>query len=249
MLLSQLLKDPIQLILTLPCILIALTFHEWAHGYAADKCGDHTARMMGRLSLNPMHHLDPIGAIMMLLVGFGWAKPVPVNVRNLRKPRRDFAIVAVAGPLMNFVIAFFGLMFATLFWYLGGYDLFMYTNGLYSEIANPFVTKLIFYGFRFFVLLSTLNVGLAVFNLIPLPPLDGSRVVSWLLPVKLAIKYDRIQYYTQYIVLAIVVLTWLPAPLSNISDMIFFPVDWLRNTVLDGFLNFWNWIFSLIWPQ
>ena len=108
MLLYQLLKDPIQLILVLPCILVSLTFHEWAHGYAAYKCGDMTAKMYGRLSLNPLAHLDPVGSVCMLLFGFGWAKPVPVNTRNFRHPKRDFAIVAAAGPLMNLLLAFGG---------------------------------------------------------------------------------------------------------------------------------------------
>ena len=99
----------VQLLLYIPIILISLTVHEYSHGYAAYKCGDMTARNFGRLTLNPLKHLDPIGTAMMLLFGFGYAKPVPINPRNFGKPRRDICIVAAAGPVSNLVLAFLGL--------------------------------------------------------------------------------------------------------------------------------------------
>ena len=235
MLLYRLLQDPIQLILILPTILIALTLHEWAHGYAAYKCGDMTARNMGRLSLNPLHHLDPVGALMMLLVGFGWAKPVPVNPRNFKNPKRDFAIVGAAGPAMNFLLAFGGSLV---------YTAVMRFGREYMSL-DSFGGKLIYYCFVFFYYFSYLNIGLAVFNLIPLPPLDGSRIVSGLLPAKAAMYYNRVERYARYIFLAIILLTWLPAPFSTISDYIFYPVDWLRTTVFNGFESLWAFVFGL----
>ena len=243
MLLYQLLKDPIQLILVLPCILVSLTFHEWAHGYAAYKCGDMTAKMYGRLSLNPLAHLDPVGSVCMLLFGFGWAKPVPVNTRNFRHPKRDFAIVAAAGPLMNLLLAFGGAGVATLIQYAGYTSIVEYMN----QTDMTFINGMVYYAWMLFSLFCLLNIGLAVFNLIPVPPLDGSRIVSWLLPPKASAKYNRIELYTRYILLALVVLTWLPAPFSNIVDWVFFPVDWLRGVLVNAFTDFWDLIFGLIW--
>ncbi len=243
MLIYQLLQDPILLILTLPCILIALTFHEWAHGYAAYKCGDNTAKSMGRLSLNPLDHLDIMGTISMLIFGFGWAKPVPVIPRNFKKPRRDFAIVAIAGPLMNLVIAFFSSMIAYLILFAGGGELQYY----FITNEGESIYKFLYFACQFFYLMSYLNIGLAVFNLIPVPPLDGSRVVSWLLPPRLSAKYNRIELYTRYIILGIVILTWLPAPLSQITDLIFFPIDWLRTTIHEGFADLWTKVFTALW--
>ena len=242
-LLYQLLKDPIQLILVLPCILVSLTFHEWAHGYAAYKCGDMTAKMYGRLSLNPLAHLDPVGSVCMLLFGFGWAKPVPVNTRNFRHPKRDFAIVAIAGPLMNLLLAFGGAGVSTLVWYAGQSLIINYQ----MQLDTGFISGIVYYTYLLFSLFCLLNIGLAVFNLIPVPPLDGSRIVSWLLPPKASAKYNRIELYTRYILLALVVLTWLPAPLSNIVDWVFFPVDWLRGVLVNAFTGFWDLIFGLIW--
>lgn len=237
MLLRQLFDDPVQFILAVPCILIALTFHEWSHGFAAYKCGDNTARNMGRLSLNILHHLDPVGTLMMLIAGFGWAKPVPVNPRNFRHPRRDFAIVAAAGPLMNFILAFAGAFFAILISVIGYDPIYMYLLG-----EGTFFGAFLFYAEQFFDLFAFMNIGLGVFNLIPLPPLDGSRIVSWLLPPKASMYYNRIEMYAQYIFLGIIILTWLPEPLSNVADWIFFPVDWLRGKIYIGFLSFWNMI-------
>ncbi len=242
MFLYELLKDPIQLLLILPCILIALSFHEWAHGYAAYKCGDHTAKNMGRLSLNPLHHLDPIGALMMLVVGFGYAKPVPVVTRNFKNPKRDFAIVAAAGPLMNFLLGFIGMFISTLLFFTC-YE----PMARYSIDSGYLIGGLAFYAYQMFYLFSFLNIGLGVFNLIPIPPFDGSRIVSWLLPPKASMYYNRLEHYTSYIILAIVILTWLPAPLSTISSYIFYPVDWLRETIFGGFMNFWDMVFSAIW--
>ncbi len=175
-----------ELILTALCALIALTVHEYAHGYAAYKLGDPTARNAGRLTLNPIKHIDPFGALCMILFRFGWARPVPISLRNFKKPRRDFALTALAGPLANFLLAFFGAFFYLLF-----YKLFDFSG-------SGFLHTL---GLNFLIFLSiffVLNLGLCLFNLIPVPPLDGSRILGLILPARIYFKvmsHERQIYY------------------------------------------------------
>jgi Zn-dependent protease len=152
------------LILMAPALLLAVTVHEVAHGWVAERLGDPTARMLGRITLNPLPHIDPIGALAFVLAGFGWAKPVPVNARNLRHPRRDMALVAAAGPVSNFLLAFVGLVALQLV--------------VRAEMAPFFATPLI--GVLRYV--YAFNLGLAIFNLIPLPPLDGGHFLPYFLP-------------------------------------------------------------------
>lgn len=146
------------ILVSLPAILIALSFHEFAHAWAANKMGDPTAKNMGRMTLDPFKHLDPIGFVMLLLVGFGWAKPVMVNPRNYRHPRRDDILVSLAGPVMNFCLAFvsYGLYFFVL---------------LVLKVDNEIVLQIV-------SSLVVLNVYLCIFNLIPIPPLDGYHVLK-----------------------------------------------------------------------
>ena len=165
-------RDPLAIALTLAAVLVAATFHEFAHALVADRLGDPTARSLGRLSLNPLVHLDLLGTIFFVAFGFGWARPVPVNPRYFADPRRGMLQVALAGPLANVTVAF--------------------VVGALLKVANlpggPLVTEA----------LSTLiliNVILAIFNLIPIPPLDGSRIIESLLVGRQAVAYARLQPY------------------------------------------------------
>ena len=182
----------VQLLLCLPIILLSLSLHETAHGYVAYKLGDPTAHSLGRLTLNPLRHLDPIGFLCMLLFGFGWAKPVPINTRYFKHPKRDMALTGVAGPLSNLLL---GMVFTLL---LKIADATLMNIGYHSEITAQMASYLMIFLF----LGIQLNVGLAIFNLIPLPPLDGSRVFYALLPSKY---YFKVMKYERYIQIALMV--------------------------------------------
>lgn len=196
---------------SIPCVLIAITFHEYAHGYVAYRLGDPTARNHGRLSLNPLKHLDPIGAICMLLFRFGWAKPVPINTRYFKKPRRDMALVSIAGPLTNLLLAFVGILLYRIL-----YAVFAATSILNSmEFAWALLSFL-----QYFYML---NVSFAVFNMLPIPPFDGSRLIMLFLPPKV---YYAIAKYERFIMLAVLVLLYL-----NILDL---PLGWIVNLLING---------------
>ena len=155
------------LLLIAPPILLALTFHEYAHAYAANKYGDDTAKQSGRLSLNPLRHLDPLGTIMIFLVHFGWAKPVPVNPLRLNNPKKDMLWISAAGPLANILMALIsGILLRVIF-----------------AVAGPPAEHSIMDFFIFMVVMSLqINLALAIFNILPIAPLDGSKILSGLLP-------------------------------------------------------------------
>ena len=160
----------INILLSLPGLLWALSFHEFCHGWTAYKLGDDTAAMQGRLSLNPLRHLDPIGTLMLLFFRFGWAKPVQINSRRFKNPRRDIALVSLAGPAGNFLSAFaVAVIFGVLDRAAPG---LMFTRGRYPTTFGMVMVNIMF-----------MNVGLGIFNLIPIPPLDGSKVLSMFLPI------------------------------------------------------------------
>ena len=168
------------LVVVIPVFLLALTVHEFAHAWVANRLGDPTARLQGRLTLNPLSHLDPLGTLAIVLIGFGWAKPVPVDFRYLARPRRDMMLIAAAGPASNIVMATVGaFLFRTIPW-----------TGLGAEWAwliKPLMVMI-------YITVGA-NVVLAVFNLLPIPPLDGSRVLSGFLPLRHAISYSRLEPY------------------------------------------------------
>ncbi len=184
-------------LLSLPVILIALTVHEVSHGFVAMKLGDPTARNLGRLTLNPLKHLDPIGTICMVLFHFGWAKPVPINTRYFKKPRRDMALTALAGPVSNFIMGFGGLLIYRI--------LLAVFTAIYSEKTGDFSVKVMGTTLEFFGMFATLNVSLAVFNLFPVPPLDGSRIFLTFLPAKY---YFGVMKYERFIMIGFLVILY-----------------------------------------
>ena len=207
--------DLLALLLTLPAVIIAITFHEFAHAYAADKLGDDTPRMQGRLNLNPMSHLDPVGFMLLMFAGFGWGKPVQINPRNFnRNVRMDKgeAIVSIAGPLMNFILAIVSAII------LGAIYMFAPASFLMNTVGNII-----------YILLQELviiNIGLGVFNLIPLPPLDGSKIFINFMPYnwrRWIIEHSHIFYY---IFLAI----WL----TGLTSVIISPIINLIYDIIEG---------------
>lgn len=179
------------LILSIPAILIAITFHEYAHALAADKLGDDTPRRQGRLTLNPLKHLDPIGAILLLTAGFGWGKPVEINSNNFNRTvsiKKGNAIVSLAGPAMNFILA---IVFSIIYGLLNAFaSEFIFTTA--GEVINSVIIYTI-----------SINVGLGVFNLIPLPPLDGSKIILAFLPSKARVWYMNHEYILYIVFIAI----------------------------------------------
>lgn len=180
-------------ILRIPIVLLSLTVHEVAHGYAAYKLGDPTAKNLSRLSLNPLKHLDPIGALCMVVFRFGWAKPVPISTRYFKKPKRDMAISALAGPLSNLIMAFVTFV-------ISEYIIRFGTFGTFS-LGDTMEGRIWYILYLFFSTFFWMNISLAVFNLIPIPPLDGSRILFVLLPDK---AYFGIMKYEQYIYLGLI---------------------------------------------
>lgn len=177
--------------------LFAVTLHEVAHGYLAERFGDPTARLLGRLTLNPLKHLDPIGTLALLLFGFGWAKPVPVNFGNLRRPKRDMIWVSLGGPVTNLLLAVVSALLLRLLVHFG--DRLPLQGGVGGMVLEPIALML---GFSLYI-----NVLLGVFNLLPLPPFDGGRVLIGLLPERPAQKIAALEPFGFIIVLLLIFYT------------------------------------------
>ena len=194
-------------------VFCTLPVHEFAHAWTAVKLGDETPRLSGRLTLRPMAHIDPIGALMILLVGFGYARPVQVNMRNLKNGRKSFALVALAGPVSNLIMALVFTFFKTLIYVLA-------LNAILPVVAYTVLGS-------FFSFAASINISLAVFNLLPIPPLDGSRIANLLLPSKY---YFTIMKYERYIMIGMFVLLWtgiLSKPLSLLAGLVTVGFDFI----------------------
>lgn len=185
--------------------LCATPLHEFAHAFVAVKLGDDTPKLRGRVTINPMAHIDPLGFLMIFLFGFGYAKPVEVRARNFKKPKRDMAIVALAGPLSNFIQAFVYLLISAIF------SVVLIITGIAP----------LEYICMFFTFAALINIRLGVFNMIPVPPLDGSRLLTAVLPTKV---YFKIMQYERYISIGLMLLLFtgvLSRPLSIISEFVY----------------------------
>ncbi|MBR1579822.1 MAG: site-2 protease family protein [Selenomonadaceae bacterium] len=181
----------------LPGLVIAMTIHEYAHARVADALGDFTPRMQGRLTLNPVAHIDPFGLLMLFLIKFGWAKPVMVNPSNFKNPRRDDILVSAAGPIANLITAFVALLVMVILFKIG----FPMSTGMKTV----------------FSLILIYNINFAIFNMLPIPPLDGSHILRNLLPYELAIKFQAIERYS-----FLILLVFLMTP---VLGMIFVPMQ------------------------
>ena len=210
----------LSVLLTVPTVLIALSFHECAHAFVAYKLGDPTAKYMGRLTLNPIKHLDPIGAICMLFCGFGWAKSVPVNMMKFKKPKIGMAITALAGPVTNIILGFIGcFLYAISIRILSQYRM----EAFAYYVADAWC--LFAYSFGY------LNIFLAIFNLIPVPPFDGSRIWGAFLSDRLYLKFISYERYIGIGFFAIYLLD------SRLNGPISHSLSWLVNGIFNTFCS------------
>lgn len=215
----------LSLLISIPGVLIAMTFHEFAHAFVADKLGDYTPRMQGRLNLNPLSHIDPIGLICLIVAGFGWGKPVQINSRNFNGKKSTSAaeaIVAIAGPIMNFILAFIFIIIIAIIEYINPSILY---SGLQITIWYEILLNIVI-----------INLSLGVFNLIPIPPLDGSKVLNHFLP------YNAKQWFYKneqiFTIVFFLLLFIRPAGVSVISRIL--------TPIIGGILDGFVWIVSSI---
>ena len=210
----------IDLLMQVAAVLLCLTIHETCHGLAAYALGDPTAKRMHRLSLNPLRHIDPFGALMMLAVGFGWAKPVPVDMRYFKHPKSGMALTALAGPASNFLLAYAAMLLYALFYGL------LYAGAVSGTLSVGLLD--------FCWLLASLSVGLWVFNLITFPPLDGSKVLEGVLPDRI---YYQILRFERIGIVVLMAVLW-----TGVLDG---PLYAVRRWILELLLHGSEWVFRL----
>lgn len=223
----------VQLLAQFLAVIVVLTFHEYAHAYVAYKCGDPTARFSGRMSLNPLQHFDPLGIVMFALVGFGWAKPVPVNPNNFRNYRRGSFLTSAAGIITNYAMAFL----LTPIWGLVVLYVCPIVSGTYMEIfLRALCSCLVMYSLSF-----------CIFNLLPFYPLDGFRIVDALSKKKGKV-YWILRQYGQYILLGLILINILSAriPLLNAINVLEYVMIFVKNILSKPITVFWEWIFNLL---
>lgn len=211
-------------LLRIVAVFICIVIHEVSHGFAAYKLGDPTAKQEHRLSLNPLRHIDPVGLLMMVLVGFGWAKPVPINPGYFKNPKSGMAITALAGPLSNFILAFITAMGL---------------HAAYAVVAVNGVTVFLAGLMELLLTTTMLSIGLGIFNLIPFPPLDGSKILGVLLPERLYFRFMRYERYGMLVLFAVLWLGILDAPLVAARS-------WMQNFIFSNTAFVQEFVFSLI---
>ena len=207
-------------------LLVALPIHETAHAYISYKLGDPTAKVMGRLSLNPLRHIDPMGALCMLATGIGWAKPVPIDPRYYRNRKGGMALSALAGPVSNLLLAYLSVIAYKISFYL----LVAQAFDVSSFVISP--SGIVYWLYQIFYMTALINISLCVFNFLPVPPLDGSRILGVVLPERI---YFGLMRYERYVALALFALLWLGVldrPLGLANDLLFRLLD-----VLSGFVD------------
>lgn len=203
------------LLLTVLAIVPAMCIHEYAHGWVSYKLGDPSPKYDGRLSLNPLHHIDPIGALFLIVFNFGWAKPVMVNPRYYRNPKKGMALVALAGPVANFILALLCLI----------------VTNIILKVSGGSVSVTIYYIYQFFVLSALVNVGLGVFNLIPLPPLDGSKILGMFLPNRYYFKYMQFEQWGFVLLFLLLAIGVFSRPLYFLRNGVMNYLDFVANAL------------------
>lgn len=193
------------LIYTVPAVLVAISMHEFAHGYVSYKLGDPTPKQGGRLSLNPFRHLDPVGTLCLMFFHFGWAKPVMVNPYYYKNRKKGMLLVALGGPMMNLIISFISLFIM---------GIILKVTGGYAGDVTVFIFELLTY-------MVMINLGLGVFNLIPVPPLDGSKILGAILPEDKYFKYMQYEKYGYIILLALLWIGLISGPLSWVTGILY----------------------------
>ena len=205
----------VDLLILIPPILLAITFHEYAHGWMALKFGDPTAKMLGRLSLNPLVHLDPIGTLMLFIVHFGWAKPVPVDPRYFSDPKRQMIWVALAGPIANMIVGFIsGILII-------GFS----SSNLMFNSQTAFFANMLIYSLQ-------INLALAIFNMLPIPPLDGSKILRGLLPYRYEYISNTLEQFGPWILFSLILIGMMSG----------FSLFWL---FMSPFVRFFSSLFTL----